>query len=85
MKKNLVSPLPLGLTLPKHKPRPKIGGQVFNDNVIIYESDLNLSGIIPGTNNYPPNNINPTPIYYFSPDTYYDTEGGSTYFEILYE
>jgi hypothetical protein len=85
VKKNLVSPLPLGLTLPKHKPRPKIGGQVFNGNTVIYESDLNLPGIIPGTNNYPPSVVNPRPIYYFFPTDYYDTEGDSTYFEILYE
>jgi hypothetical protein len=67
----------------KKRISPRIGGPAWNKAVTFYETDLNLPGIDPATNNYPPGST-AIGISYYDPLDYYDTEGGSSYFEIIY-
>lgn len=66
----------------RKKPQPRLGtSAVWNKTTMFYETDLNLPGIDPTTNNYP---IVRTPIYYYTPEDYYDNEGGFGYYETQY-
>ena len=74
---NRIRPIPpsLGSSKKTMKPRAATGTPGF------FEKDLPLQGIVKETNNYP---ITPVGISYYDPLDYYDTEGGSSYFEIIY-
>ena len=74
---NRIRPIPpsLGSSKKTMKPRAATGTPGF------FEKDLPLQGIVKETNNYP---LTKTPITYFTPEDYYDTESGSPYYEIIY-
>ena len=65
----------------KKRLAPRVGIPATNQVAMFYETDLNLPGINPTTNNYP---IVRTPIYYYTPEDYYDNEGGFGYYETQY-
>ncbi len=75
---NRIRPIPpsLGSSKKTIKPRAATGTPGF------FEKDLPLPGIVKETNNYP---IGQQILTYFTPEDYYDTEGGLPYFEIIYQ
>jgi hypothetical protein len=78
---NRIRPIPpsLGSSKKTIKPRAATGTPGF------FEKDLPLQGIIKETNNYPVGTGGQAVgISYYDPLDYYDTEGGSSYFEIIY-
>ena len=79
MIKNRIQPLPPNLG---HS-RRTIAPRAANSPIEFFENDLPLQGIIKETNNYPPIGETKIGISYYEP-LYFDSEGGSSYFEIIY-
>jgi len=78
MGRNQIRPVPptLGSSKKTIKPRATQG------TVMFFEKDLQLPGIVKETNNYP---VGLKAISYYDPLDYYDTENGSSYYEIIYQ
>lgn len=77
---NRIRPVPpsLGSSKKLMKPRAATSTPGF------FEKDLQLPGIVKETNNYPVGQI-AIGISYYDPLDYYATEGGSSYYEIIYQ
>lgn len=78
MSRNKILPVPPTVGSSRKTMRPR----ATQGSVMFFEKDLSLPGIIKETNNYPPGER--IGISYYDPLDYYDTEGGSSYFEIIY-